>query len=216
MKEVRKLGKVLGPRGLMPNPKSGTVTDDTGQCREAVRKAGRVEFRMDKNGNVQVPFGKLSFTVEALAENCRAIIEAVQHARPASPRAFTSSAAPDLHHGAGPARERARRGHGGRHKEGLRVMRAEKVSIDGRKCGPSFRTPRSVILANYNGLSVAKTDELRSACAGRKADFTVVKNKQFGHVAAKECGYEALGRGLLAGPSAMVYGNAMRWRPPRS
>lgn len=83
MKEVRKLGKVLGPRGLMPNPKTGTVTEDTGA---AVKQfaAGRVEFRMDKNGNVQVPFGKMSFAVKQLAENCQAVIDAVVHARPAS------------------------------------------------------------------------------------------------------------------------------------
>jgi len=83
MKEVRKLGKVLGPRGLMPNPKTGTVTDDTAQ---AVKQfaAGRVEFRMDKNGNVQVPFGKTSFAVKALQENCQAVIDAVLHSRPSS------------------------------------------------------------------------------------------------------------------------------------
>ena len=83
MKEVRKLGKVLGPRGLMPNPKTGTVTEDTAN---AVKQfaAGRVEYRMDKNGNVQVPFGKLSFAVKALQENCQAVIDAVLHARPAA------------------------------------------------------------------------------------------------------------------------------------
>jgi large subunit ribosomal protein L1 len=83
MKEVRKLGKVLGPRGLMPNPKTGTVTEDTAS---AVKQfaAGRVEFRMDKNGNVQVPFGKMSFGVKQLAENCQAVIDAVVHSRPAS------------------------------------------------------------------------------------------------------------------------------------
>lgn len=81
MKEVRKLGKQLGPRGLMPNPKTGTVTDDTGAAVKQFQ-AGRVEFRMDKNGNVQVPFGKLSFSVDALADNCKAIIEAVMHSRP--------------------------------------------------------------------------------------------------------------------------------------
>lgn len=83
MKEVRKLGKVLGPRGLMPNPKTGTVTEDTAQ---AVKQfaAGRVEFRMDKNGNVQVPFGKLSFTVKALQENVQSVIDAVLHSKPAA------------------------------------------------------------------------------------------------------------------------------------
>ena len=83
MKEVRKLGKVLGPRGLMPNPKTGTVTDDTAT---AVRdsKAGRVEYRMDRNGNVQVPFGKLSFDDAKLLDNVNAVIGAIRAARPAA------------------------------------------------------------------------------------------------------------------------------------
>jgi large subunit ribosomal protein L1 len=83
MKEVRKLGKVLGPRGLMPNPKTGTVTDDTAAAVKA-SKAGRVEFRMDRHGNVQVPFGKVSFEAPKLVENAEAIIHAVRAARPAS------------------------------------------------------------------------------------------------------------------------------------
>ncbi len=83
MKEVRKLGKVLGPRGLMPNPKTGTVTDDTAAAvRES--KAGRVEFRMDKAGNVQVPFGKLSFDEGKLLENVKSVISAIAAARPAA------------------------------------------------------------------------------------------------------------------------------------
>ena len=83
MKEVRKLGKVLGPRGLMPNPKTGTVTDDTAfAVRES--KAGRVEYRMDRNGNVQVPFGKLSFEEGKLLENVNAVIAAIRAARPAA------------------------------------------------------------------------------------------------------------------------------------
>ena len=103
MKEVRKLGKVLGPRGLMPNPKTGTVTDDTAvavkQC-----KAGRVEFRMDRNGNVMAPFGKLSFTAEALVENCKAVIAAVNAAKPPSAKGIfikrctvSSTMGPGLH-----------------------------------------------------------------------------------------------------------------------
>jgi large subunit ribosomal protein L1 len=83
MAEVRKLGKVLGPRGLMPNPRTGTVTDDTAKAVGEV-KAGRVEFKLDKNGNVAVPVGKFSFEENALVENGNAVIEAVVRARPAS------------------------------------------------------------------------------------------------------------------------------------
>jgi len=83
MKEVRKLGKVLGPRGLMPNPKTGTVSDDTAGAVKAC-KAGRVEFRMDRHGNVMVPFGKMSFDVEALRGNARAVIDALNAARPSA------------------------------------------------------------------------------------------------------------------------------------
>jgi large subunit ribosomal protein L1 len=81
MGEVRKLGKVLGPRGLMPNPKTGTVTDDTARAVKEV-KAGRVEFKVDKAGNVHVAVGKASFTVPQIEENARAVIEAVMKARP--------------------------------------------------------------------------------------------------------------------------------------
>jgi large subunit ribosomal protein L1 len=81
MSEVRKLGKVLGPRGLMPNPRTGTVTDDTAKAVQEV-KAGRVEFKLDKNGNVAVPVGKFSFEENALVENSNAVIEAVVRARP--------------------------------------------------------------------------------------------------------------------------------------
>lgn len=83
MSEVRKLGKVLGPRGLMPNPKTGTVTEDTARAVKEV-KAGRVEFKIDKAGNVHVPIGKASFSPEQIFENARAVIDAVAKAKPAS------------------------------------------------------------------------------------------------------------------------------------
>ncbi|MGA9452638.1 MAG: 50S ribosomal protein L1 [Verrucomicrobiia bacterium] len=83
MAEVRKLGKVLGPRGLMPNPKTGTVTDDTAKAVKEV-KAGRVEFKVDKAGNIHVGVGKASFPANQIEENARAVIEAVFKARPNS------------------------------------------------------------------------------------------------------------------------------------
>jgi len=85
MAEVRKLGKVLGPRGLMPNPKTGTVTEDTAKAVKEV-KAGRVEFKIDKAANIHVPVGKLSFLPEQIAENAHAVVEAILKAKPASAR----------------------------------------------------------------------------------------------------------------------------------
>ena len=83
MRLVRPLGRQLGPRGLMPNPKTGTVTDQVGAAvREA--KAGRAEFRADRGACVHVPFGKLSFEAEALNENFDAIIAALLKAKPAT------------------------------------------------------------------------------------------------------------------------------------
>jgi large subunit ribosomal protein L1 len=83
MGQVGRLGKILGPRGLMPNPKLGTVTFDVARAvRDA--KAGKVEFRVDKAGNVHVPIGKRSFPVEHLVANALAVIEAIIRARPAA------------------------------------------------------------------------------------------------------------------------------------
>lgn len=81
MKDVGKLGKVLGPRGLMPNPKTGTVTNDLGRAvKEA--KAGKVEFKLDKQGNINIGVGKISFEEKAICENIDTVISAVNKARP--------------------------------------------------------------------------------------------------------------------------------------
>ena len=83
MKEVRKCARILGPRGLMPNPKTGTVTDDTVTAvKEA--KGGKVDFRMDKTGNLSVVAGKRSFDADKLVQNVKAIVAAVNAAKPAS------------------------------------------------------------------------------------------------------------------------------------
>lgn len=83
MKSVGRLGKLLGPRGLMPNPKTGTVTFEVAKAIKEI-KQGKVEFRVDKTGNIHTPVGKLSFAPEKLAENAQAVISAVVKARPAS------------------------------------------------------------------------------------------------------------------------------------
>ncbi len=82
MKEVRKIARVLGPRGLMPNPKTGTVTDDTAAAVKAA-KGGKVDFRMDRTGNICVLCGKRSFDADKLVGNISTIIEAVKAERPA-------------------------------------------------------------------------------------------------------------------------------------
>jgi large subunit ribosomal protein L1 len=83
MGEVGKLGRVLGPRGLMPNPKSGTVTFDIARVVREV-KAGKIEFRVDKTGNVHAPIGKVSFSEGQLADNLQAFLEAIVRAKPAA------------------------------------------------------------------------------------------------------------------------------------
>ena len=83
MGEVRKIARVLGPRGLMPNPKTGTVTDDTASAVQAV-KAGKVDYKLDKNANISAGIGKASFSEDQLRENAEALIESVVKAKPAS------------------------------------------------------------------------------------------------------------------------------------
>ncbi|MGH9729289.1 MAG: 50S ribosomal protein L1 [Candidatus Acidiferrales bacterium] len=83
MKSAGRLGKVLGPRGLMPNPKTGTVTFDIAKAVQEI-KAGKVEFRLDKTGIIHSPVGKISFTAEKLAENALALLGAVSKAKPAT------------------------------------------------------------------------------------------------------------------------------------
>jgi len=82
MSEVGKLGRILGPKGLMPNPKSGTVTDDLAKT-VAEFKAGKIEYRNDRYGNVHVPIGKVSFEVDQLFENLEELTAEIQRARPA-------------------------------------------------------------------------------------------------------------------------------------
>jgi large subunit ribosomal protein L1 len=83
MRDLSKLGKILGPRGLMPSPKAGTVTADIERALREV-KAGRIEFKNDKQGGIHLGIGKRSFTVDQLCENAQQIIDAVSHTKPSS------------------------------------------------------------------------------------------------------------------------------------
>ena len=83
MRHLSKLGKVLGPRGLMPNPKTGTVSAEVGKAVREI-KAGKVEFRVDKTAIIHAPVGKTSFSVDALEENAKSLITAILRARPSS------------------------------------------------------------------------------------------------------------------------------------
>jgi large subunit ribosomal protein L1 len=83
MGEVGKLGRVLGPKGLMPNPKTGTVTFDVTKAVNEI-KAGKVEYRVDKAGNIHVPIGKVSFEETKLVENFKTIFETMQKVKPAA------------------------------------------------------------------------------------------------------------------------------------
>lgn len=83
MRELGKLGKILGPRGLMPTPKAGTVTNDVAKAVKEV-KAGKIEFKVDKTGNVNNAVGKISFKAEHLVENMNALLNAISRSKPAS------------------------------------------------------------------------------------------------------------------------------------
>ncbi|MCL6632905.1 MAG: 50S ribosomal protein L1 [Alicyclobacillus herbarius] len=83
MGSVGRLGRILGPKGLMPNPKTGTVTFEVARAVEEI-KAGKIEYRLDKAGNIHVPIGKVSFDVDALLGNLRTLVDALQKAKPAA------------------------------------------------------------------------------------------------------------------------------------
>ncbi|HEY0143733.1 MAG TPA: 50S ribosomal protein L1 [Thermoanaerobaculia bacterium] len=113
MRSVGKLGKVLGPRGLMPNPKTGTVTFDVAKAIQEI-KAGKVEFRVDKTAIIHVPVGKISFSADQLKDNASAIINAVRKAKPPAAKGkyvrsiyISSTMSPSLEIDAGVAETKA-------------------------------------------------------------------------------------------------------------
>ena len=201
MIEVRKLGKVLGPRGLMPNPKTGTVTEDTAKAVKEV-KAGRVEFKMDKAGNVHVAVGKASFTPEQIEENARAVIEAVAKARPASVKGNFIQSCTLSATMSPPVRVDVREFCSQLNLK-FYTMRAEKQILTKEYVARLNASPFFIVV-DYQGLKVGPSTELRKRLNKAGAEIHVVKNSIF-RLAAKEAGVAEL-NGALAGQMAVVTG----------
>ena len=177
MGEVGKLGKLLGPRGLMPNPKSGTVTFDVAKA-VSEAKAGKIEYRVDKGANIHVPVGKMSFEKQKLVDNIKALAQELMRAKPSSREGQVHQEHVHLLHDGPVARDRhgvaPRRGSLG---EGKAVMvqaaKTKKINdletiLKGAKC---------IILSDFTGLNVKDISALRRAC--RREGHTVPRRQEY-------------------------------------
>jgi large subunit ribosomal protein L1 len=168
MGQLGQLGRVLGPRGLMPNPKAGTVTFNVGQ---AVRetKAGKTEFRVDKGGNVHVPLGKVSFAVEALETNFTAFMDQIIRSKPAAAKgvyvrnvSLSSTMGPGVAVDTTPYRYRAMKK---TDKEQLVVELKEKIG-----------GAQALYYTDFTGLNVKRMTELRRRFRKANVEYVVIKN----------------------------------------
>ena len=173
MRAVGKLGKVLGPRGLMPNPKTGTVTMDIAKAVREI-KAGKVEFRVDKTGIIHAPVGKVSFSAQSLIENAHALVDSVVKAKPSAAKGkYLKSVTHVVDDGPGHHHR-----HDARDRDGealMAVTRASKVE-ELQELEDAFKGTESAILVDYKGLKVPEVTELRRQVRGAKAAYKVVKN----------------------------------------
>src|SRR5918911_731899 len=183
--QVARLGRILGPRGLMPNPKTGTVTEDVGR---AVRefKGGRVEYRTDRYGNIHVPVGKVSFDRRALLENIRAVIEELQRAKQAAAKGrymrgitLSSTLGPGV-------------------KVDPNPMRALEDELAGRLSSSS-----AALLTEYRGLNVRDLAALRSAVRDAGGEYKIYKNTLV-RLAVRDLELAELDA-LLTGPTAIAF-----------
>ncbi len=172
MRSVGKLGKVLGPRGLMPNPKTGTVTTDVAKAIKEI-KAGKVEYRVDKNGVVHAPCGKVSFGDSKLTENIRALAESVMKAKPPAAKGkYVRSVTISSTMGPGRSgRSRLHRSAG----VAMALKRKEKEAfVQSLRSG--FAKSQHAILVDFRGISVPAVTEFRRKIRQSGGSYKVIKN----------------------------------------
>ena len=204
MGQVGRLGKVLGPRGLMPNPKLGTVTFDVGKAvREA--KAGKVEFRVDKAGNIHTPVGKKSFSPENIAgERAWRVIEAIVRAKPSAAKGTYLRVGDDVDDdGAGrvPSIRWRSRTCSRRPCKEPTVPTQEKVeTIEDFKS--RLDGVKTVLVTEYRGLTVQQLSDLRKQLRGVSAQYKIIKNR-LAKLAMTDSDLSKLGP-HLKGPTGMV------------
>jgi len=205
MGQVGRLGKVLGPRGLMPNPKLGTVTFDVGRAvREA--KAGKVEFRVDKAGNIHTPIGKHSFGAEQLAANGMALIEAIVRAKPAAAKGtYLRSLTVSTTMGPGVPLDALAIANlfkkAGRDKERF-VPTQEKVEAV-EELKSRLNGVKAVVLTEYRGLTVQQLGDLRKQLRAVSAEYKIVKNR-LARLAIASSELQGLGT-HLKGPTGVIF-----------
>ena len=175
MKSLGRLGKVLGPKGLMPNPKAGTVTFDVGKAVTEL-KAGKIEFRVDKTAIIHVPVGKVQFGEKQLVENTEALLTAVQKARPATAKGKYMRSVVSRRRWAPASRwiPRSPRSSSGREPD-MTATRAAKTEELQQLQGTVGKAAHAFLI-DYKGLTVPAVTDLRRQIQAASSDYVVVKN----------------------------------------
>ncbi len=192
MGQLGQLGRVLGPRGLMPNPKAGTVTFNVGQAVKET-KAGKIEFRVDKGGNVHVPLGKVSFDVDALTTNFTAFMDQIIRSKPSAAKgvyvrnvSVSSTMGPGVAVDTTPYRSRAMKR---TDKEQLVVELKEKIG-----------GAQALYYTDFTGLNVKRMTELRRRLRKANVEYVVIKNT----LALRAVNESGLVGERLKGPTGLV------------
>src|SRR2546427_3856526 len=205
MKSAGKLGKVLGPRGLMPNPKTGTVTFEVARAVKEI-KAGKVEFRLDKTAIIHSPIGKISFDAAKLAENAQALIAAILKAKPAAAKGkfvkrvtLTSTMGPGIL--IDPAEVEAAVAVAAQRSRKMKKRSEKQQDLDQLKT--ALAKVSTVILTTFQGVKVEEDTKLRRAVQAAGGSYQVVKNTLAERAAAGTPAEPLLKN--LTGPNSIAY-----------